>query len=276
MALPQALWLLPIGFAVGTFGTLVGAGGGFLLMPLLLLLYPGEPAQRLAAVSLAVVFLNALSGSLAYARARRIDTRSALLFAACTVPGAVLGALATARVPRAAFDLVFGVLLAGAAVFLFFRPLPLAAGTRRGGQGFVTRLITDRGGVIHEYSFRPLPGMLLSFVLGFVSSFLGIGGGIVHVPVLVTILGFPVHVATATSHLVLAVTALAGTFTNLAVGAMAGGWVRVAVLGAGVVAGAQLGAFLSAKVRGVWILRALALALGFVGVRIFLSGLQGA
>ncbi len=269
----QILWLLPLGFAVGAFGTLIGAGGGFLLMPVLLLLYPAEPPQHLAAISLAVVFLNALSGSLAYARARRIDTRSALLFAACTVPGAVLGALTTSRVPRAVFNLLFGVLLVGAAVFLLLRREPRTAPARREGRGWVARRLTDREGTTHEYWFRPLPGMLLSLGVGFVSSFLGIGGGIIHMPVLVSLLAFPVHVATATSHLVLAATSLVGSATNAVAGALAGGWARVAALGLGVVAGAQLGAFLSTRVRGAWILRALAVALGFAGVRIFLAGL---
>jgi uncharacterized membrane protein YfcA len=92
-------------------------------------------------------------------------------------------------------------------------------------------------------------------------------------PVLVSLLAFPVHVATATSHLVLAVTSLVGSATNAVAGALAGSWARVAALGLGVVAGAQLGAFLSTRVRGAWILRALAVALGFAGVRIFLTGL---
>jgi hypothetical protein len=273
MEMLRNFWLLPVGFAVGAFGTLIGAGGGFILMPVLLLLYPGEPAQRLAAISLAVVFLNALSGSAAYVRARRVDVRSALLFAACTVPGAVLGSLSTALVPRAAFDLAFGALLVGAAVFLLLRRLPHDSRTRREGRGWVTRTLTDREGLTHTYSFRPLTGALLSLAVGLLSSFLGIGGGIIHVPVLATLLSFPVHVATATSHVVLAVTALVGTVTNAAAGALSGGWTRVAVLGLGVVGGAQLGALLSARVRGGWILLALAVALGFAGVRIFLAGL---
>lgn len=273
-SLLRQLWLLPLGFFVGAFGTLIGAGGGFLLMPVLLLLYPQAAPQGLAAVSLAVVFLNAMSGSLAYARARRIDYRSAVLFAAATVPGAVLGALSTPHVPRRAFNLVFGVLLAAAAVFLILRPAPGSLVSRRQGPGLVTRVITDREGVTSLYSFRPWIGIVLSLAVGFLSSFLGIGGGIIHVPVLAAVLGFPVHIATATSHLVLAVTALVGTITYAITGSLISGWLRVALLGAGVVAGAQLGAPLSGRVKGIWILRVLAAALGFVGVRIFLSGLQ--
>jgi uncharacterized membrane protein YfcA len=48
------LWLVPLGFVVGAYGTLIGAGGGFVLMPVLLLLFPAESPEVLAAISLAV------------------------------------------------------------------------------------------------------------------------------------------------------------------------------------------------------------------------------
>src|SRR5579864_9048867 len=111
-------WLFPVGVALGAFGTLIGAGGGFLLVPLLILLYPAARPEMITSVSLAVVFFNAFSGSLAYARMKRIDYRSGLLFAAATTPGAILGALATAYIPRPVFDAVFGVLLVVVAFLL--------------------------------------------------------------------------------------------------------------------------------------------------------------
>ena len=70
-----------LGFGVGVFGTLVGAGGGFILTPILLLVYPQSTPALLTAISLIVVFFNAGSGSLAYARQRRIDYRSGGVFA---------------------------------------------------------------------------------------------------------------------------------------------------------------------------------------------------
>src|SRR5207344_1929220 len=59
---------------------------------LLLLLYPQASPHTVATISLSVVFVNALSGSLAYARMRRIDYKSGLLFSTATVPGAIVGA----------------------------------------------------------------------------------------------------------------------------------------------------------------------------------------
>lgn len=83
-------WLLLLGLFVGAYGTLIGAGGGFVLVPILLL-YPDESPEIITSISPAVVFFNAASGSAAYARMGRIDYRAAAVFAAATVPGAVAG-----------------------------------------------------------------------------------------------------------------------------------------------------------------------------------------
>src|SRR4030042_4445792 len=115
----QNIWLIPLGFFIGTYGTLIGAGGGFILMPILLLLFPGENPELLTSISLAVVFFNALSGSVAYAKMRRIDYRSGFLFSLATIPGAILGALTTPYIPRRSFNMIFGLFLILAACFLF-------------------------------------------------------------------------------------------------------------------------------------------------------------
>src|SRR5271157_778881 len=91
----EYFWLIGLGLAVGLYGTLIGAGGGFILMPLLLLLHPNASPEQLTAISLAVVFFNALAGSESYAIMRRIDYKSGLMFAAATIPGAIIGALNT-------------------------------------------------------------------------------------------------------------------------------------------------------------------------------------
>src|SRR5262249_25148413 len=118
------VWLLPIGFLLGAFGTLIGAGGGFLLVPILLLLYPGEKAETITSISLAVVFFNALSGSIAYGRRKRIDYRAGFLLSAAAIPGAMLGAAVTSLIPRRTFDIIFGILLLVGGTFLLFGRQP--------------------------------------------------------------------------------------------------------------------------------------------------------
>jgi len=273
--LEQYLGLIALGLGVGAYGTLIGAGGGFVLMPVLLLLYPNQGADLLTGISLAVVFFNALSGSEAYALMKRIDYRSGALFAAATIPGAVLGALHTSYVPRRLFDLIFGVLLVAAAAFLFGRPRDGATGRTlsQPGRYRLTRRLVDAHGTEYRYSFNYPLGTAISVVVGYVSSFLGIGGGIIHVPALSYLLGFPVHVATATSHFVLAIMALTGTLVHIWTGTFTHGVHRTIALAIGVLLGAQIGARLSERIKGNWILRGLAIALGVVGLRILVLAL---
>jgi uncharacterized membrane protein YfcA len=248
----EYLWLMPLGFVVGAYGTMIGAGGGFVLVPILLLLYPREAPETITSLSLAVVFFNALSGTIAYARMKRIDYRSGLLFSGAAIPGAILGALTTSYLPRRLFDIVFGILLIVLSVFLGIKPVGHKEVVSPSPSNHRTCIVTGANGTVDRFSYNRLLGVVISMGVGYVSSLLGIGGGIIHVPVMAQLLNFPIHVATATSHFILANMALTGTV----------------LLAVGVILGAQLGAWLSSKIQGTWIIRGLALALGVVGIRL--------
>ncbi len=180
-----------------------------------MLLYPHDSAQTLTAISLAAVFFNAASGTTAYARQRRIDYRSGLIFSLATVPGAIGGALVVGVVSRQVFDAIMGVVLALLAAWL-------VAGERwrlpQPRRNLEHRILIDRSGERYEYDVPLRRGALYSLGVGFLSSFLGIGGGVLHVPLLVRALGFPTHLATATSHFVLAIMAGTGSLTHVVLG----------------------------------------------------------
>jgi uncharacterized membrane protein YfcA len=263
-----AVALVALGLAVGAVGTLVGAGGGFLLTPALLLAYPHDSARTLTAISLAAVWGNSTSGSLAYWRQRRIDVRSGLVFGAATLPGAVGGALVVDNVPRTAFDAIMAGALLALAAWIALRGEG-SASPRRG----TTRRVVDGAGCEWVYRVPLGRGAAASVFVGFASSFLGIGGGVFHVPILVAGLGFPTHIATATSHFVLAQMSFAGVVTHFVQGSyrVGHGLRRSLALGVGVVAGAQLGARASTRVPALAIERLLAVALVLVSVRLALE-----
>ncbi len=269
----QYLWLIPIGLAIGAYGTLIGAGGGFVLVPFLLVLYPRESPEIITSISLAVVFFNALSGSIAYARMRRIDYTSGLLFSAATVPGAILGALSTGYIPRRAFDGALGLVMVLASVFLLVRPNRNREVDPAAIRHRLSRTLVESDGTVETFSYSPILGVGVSFFVGYFSSLFGIGGGVIHVPVLTRLLNFPVHIATATSHFILAIMALTGTLIHIATGAFHHGVRRTIFLTIGVLLGAPLGAWLSNRVRADWIIRGLAIALGFLGIRILIMAL---
>ncbi len=268
---PPLLWLVwgLAGAVVGAYGTLIGAGGGFVLVPILLIVYPRQSAVQLTAVSLAAVFANATSGSAGYYRLRRVDYRSGFVLSPATLPGAVLGALIVGAIPRAVFDLVMGVALILVAAFLILRPsgdLSLLTGR----WSTVGRELVDSEGNKYRYRFNLALATALSVFVGFLSSLLGIGGGIIHVPMLSTFFSFPPHIATATSHFVLMIMAGGATVTHI-LHRDFGSLVPVTVaLSAGVIVGAQVGARASTRVGGPMIIRLLAVALGLVGIRLLL------
>lgn len=260
--------LILLGFFVGALGTVIGAGGGFILVPVLLLCYPHMPTSVVTSISLAVVFLNATSGSVAYARMKRIDYKSAFIFSAATLPGSIIGAFTTGYFSRQLFDTVLGILLLGVAIFLILNPEhSVSTGMHSDGKQ-VYRTITEEDGKKYEYSFNPWIGTVISFFVGFLSSLLGIGGGIIHVPALTGLLNFPVPIATATSHFILAIMALAGTVVHIIQGSLLQEWLKAVLIGVGVIAGAQVGAALSHTLPPKAIIRALAVALLIVGVRL--------
>lgn len=272
----EALAYVALGVGIGTFGTIIGAGGGFILLPLLALVSPQESTSTLTATSLAVVAANATSGTVAYARQRRIDLHSGIPFALATLPGSVAGALLTRSIARAQFDVVFAIVLAGLAVLVTrTRPDEAEPAPEGASWGRVPRELVDAEGTVHRYHVELPLGIAISFVVGFASSLLGIGGGVIHVPALIGIMGFPVHVATATSHFVLAIMATVGTITHLAAGDFDGVLSRAIFIAVGAIGGAQLGARLSRRVHSTVITRALAVALLIVAVRLGAQGLFG-
>jgi uncharacterized membrane protein YfcA len=248
------VWLL-IGLLVGALGTLIGAGGGFLLMPILLFAYREKSPDILTAWSLLAVLANSTSGSIAYARDRKIDYRAGITFALAALPGAWFGARLTTHLSRSTFGLLFGGFLVLAASYLLYRS------------------VRDNGGTVKVSMSRSRSlglGAALSLFVGAVSNVFGIGGGILHVPLLVYVLGFPAHVATATSHFVLAITVLAGELVHLNDGSFVFSVIPVLPMVLGATAGAQFGARYARRINGTWIIRGLSLGLLAVGTRLLM------
>ena len=255
--LVEFLTLAPIGFAVGAYGTLVGAGGGSVLVPVLIFLYPQADPAGLTAISLAVVFFNAYSGTLAYMRMGRVNYRAGTLFTLASIPGAILGTMLVHGLPRNLFDTLFGLLLVGVGGLLVANPL----GSQSGETPETACVASPRCDIV---------GSVGSAYIAVLSSLLGIGGGIIHVPFLIRVLKFAPHVATATSHFVLTFMALTATVTHVVMGQLGTQLTETLSLGVGVMMGAPLGAALSTRLKGSIIVRVLAMALCLVGARLLM------
>ena len=284
-------WLILalIGFGTGVFGVLVGAGGGFILVPILRIFFPDKDPAIVSGTVLALVAANSISGAFAYRYMRIVDKRSAYLFAAAAIPGSVIAPFALKRALEGLpgiYDAAFGVILVVLAARIAmqqFEPKQRSALARaRSGQRrrFVNpqtlhrRRITAESGETFRYRLSERWAVLINFVLGFISSFFGIGGGFLRTPILVYAFGFPVQVAVATSIFALSFYTTAGAATHAVLGNIE--WFPTFVFGGiGLVTGGQIGARLAGKVQGPWIMRLLMLVILAMGVQLIVQGVLG-
>jgi uncharacterized membrane protein YfcA len=267
--------LVVLGFAIAAYGTIVGAGGGFILVPFLLLLYPGLDPDQVTSISLGVVLVSSLSGSISYARQRRIDYATGLIFAASAIPGVFVGTALVNIVPHRLFTGLFGLLLLGVAtVSVRNRPAGIRAPLR--GSGIIHRTVTDPEGRKYVYAYRVWQGVLMAMGVGLVSSLFGIGGGVISVPAMTILLHIPVQFAVATS--LFAVSFMSGNATaiHIATGTLAADELaKTVALVIGAVPGAQAGAYLAQRVRGRVVILLLASAIGLLGVRLLIKAIFG-
>lgn len=266
--------LMALGLGIGTIGTLIGAGGGFILVPVLIILYPEMGPETITAISLAIVALNAFVGSIAYLRKGRVDFKAGIIFAAATIPGSIIGVYVNRFIPRDQFDILFGLVLIALASFLF-----VSGGEKKGtvlskiNPSYTHQKKVDKSGVVYEYAYNLRRGVLIAVIIGFFSPLLGIGGGVIHVPAMTEVLRFPVHIATATSQFILAIMAAVSVVVHYFEGSYDNPQTIKLMfsLGIGVIPGAMIGARISSLVKGKIIIRVLSISLVIIGLRILMT-----
>jgi len=261
---------LPLGFAVAVLGAMVGVGGGLVFVPALIYIY-GFPHPQAAGTSLAVVTLSAAAATLGYWREGKIVAAGGVRFALAGIPGSLLGVYASAHIPASAFRAAFAAILLLLAAILvrnqaasvtgpwrrLWRVVPLGPVRRR-------RLRTAAG---EEYRFLANEnlGVVAATAAAFVGGLLGIGGGILLVPAMLYLVGYPPQVAAATAQLTV--------FSNAVVGAAAHAWSghvdwhAVLLLGLGASLGGPAGVRLARRVNGRVLMLLLALLLAASAVR---------
>ncbi|MEO8458055.1 MAG: sulfite exporter TauE/SafE family protein [Chloroflexota bacterium] len=271
MAVLEFIGLAFLGFFVGAYGTVIGAGGGFILVPVLLILYPDYKPEQLTAVSLAVVFANTLSGSFAYARQKRVDYVTGIIFAVAAAPGVIAGSLLVHLIPQRLFSALFGVLLVGLG-YLAFRGRHESIRAPVRGRGVLHREVHDPDGRTYVYAYKIWQGVVISLGVGFISSLFGIGGGGIHVTAMIIVLHMPVLYSVATSHFVLMFMSGGSTGIHLIDGTLSGEeLLRAVALGVGAIPGAQLGAVISHRLNHRAVLLMLGVAIAVLGVRMLVK-----
>jgi uncharacterized protein len=264
---------LLIGLLAAALGSLVGLGGGIILVPLLLILsgfwekFSWATPQTIVGVSVIVMIFTALSSTLTYMKSGRVDYKSGLIFLAGGVPGAILGSFLNRFVSGDGFSLYFGILVL-IVFFMFFVKRKEKEKTNLKGI-IVTK---ELDGNTYTYSFQFLTAFFLSLFVGLLSGMFGIGGGSFMVPAMILLFGFPAHVAVATSMFMVFFLSVVSTITHISLGHVE--WVYVIAFIPGAILGGILGAKINQLLKGntvVWILR---IMLILVAIRLIWDGLS--
>jgi uncharacterized membrane protein YfcA len=238
--------LFAAAFAASVFGSMVGLGGGFILVPILRLFMGFTPAYA-AGTSLVLIVANSASGAFAYLLQRRVHLKIGLLIAAGGLPGSVLGATISLHISARLFDTILAVLLVAVAVDMAWNAQRRIAG----------RIEHDRVSKIKGMSYRA--AVALGFLVGIFSSLFGLGGGIVLVPSFLYFSELPAHAISATSHFAILLTSPVGLVVHALQRDIVASDVIPLVLGG--LLGGPIGARLSLRLRSPQLLIVVAIAL---------------
>jgi uncharacterized membrane protein YfcA len=235
-----ALLLFLAGVAASVFGSLVGLGGGFVVLPILRLAY-GVPPAHAAGTSLLMVFANTAAATFGYLRDRKVDLRLAVPFTLGAIPGGIAGVLAVQRFSPEGFDVAYGCVMLVLAVLVLRR--------RRSASTTEAR----------AWAHDPRVGVLGGLAVGLTSSLFGIGGGVVLIPLLLIAARMPPHVVVATGAFVITTTAPVGIAAHAIAGDVDWGFTAPLVLGG--LAGGSVGPLIARRVSSPRLVTLLAIAL---------------
>lgn len=246
--------LVVLGVIVAAIGTIIGAGGGIIFVPVYIYLFGGVwTPSMIVATSLFAVTCNAISGSIAYVKQKKVLYSAAIIFSIATFPGSIIGAWASKYFNLMGFQFWFGLFLLCMSGFM-------------GYKNFNKHARKEESLGTNELTYNKTVGIIISLFVGFFSSIFGIGGGLIHVPALIYIMGFPTHIATATSHFILAISTLVGTATHIIENHVV---FSVAIpCSIGAIFGAQLGAKIAKRLKARTILIGLTVGIGLLAIRL--------
>jgi uncharacterized protein len=220
------LWLIPLGFAAGFLGSMIGLGGGIIVVPILTFL--GFPPTVAASNSLFAALSNATASTISYSKQKRIKYSLGLKLGLLSIPGTILGAIISTDVAPNIFKILFGFVLIASAAYIFLR-----------------KKIETQEKIISKQMIVFVIGA--SFFAGIISSFFGIGGGIIFVPLMVVGMGMAMKKAAPTSQMILLFASLSGIIVHSLLGHP--DFLQAGLLAIGSFVGGLVGARLSIDIK---------------------------
>jgi len=191
------LWLIPLGFVAGILGSMIGLGGGIIIVPILTFL--GFPPTVVASNSLFAAFSNSVASTISYSKQKRIEYFLGIKLGLLAIPGTIFGAILSTDIAPDVFKILFGFVLIASSAYIFLR-----------------KQVESKEKIISKQLIIFIIGS--SFFAGILSSFFGIGGGIIFVPLMVVGMGMSMKSAAPTSQLILLFASLSGIIVHSVLG----------------------------------------------------------
>lgn len=267
--------LFLVSILAGVFGSIVGLGGGVVVIPVLTLLFGVDIHFAIGASIVAIIGTSSGAAS-TYVKDKLTNLRVGMFLELATTSGAIVGAAIAAYVNSAALGLVFGLILLATLVPTVLKlgeDIPQAPELK----GLAKRLkltgsyVETDGRVVHYNATRPGAGLLGMVVAGVLSGLLGIGSGAFKVLSMDNAMKLPMKVSTTTSNFMIGVTAAASAGVYFARGDV--NPLIVAPVAVGILVGAAMGARVLVHARNPTIRKVFAVVLALVAVEMILSSL---
>ena len=267
-----------ISVAAGVLGSLLGLGGGIIIIPALTLLFKIDIRYAIGA-SIVSVIATSSGAAAAYVRERMTNLRVAMVLEVATVSGALTGAFVAGQVKGRWLYVIFGLVMGYSALMMFRKRNQLAeeesmaapwADYLRLHSSYYDEALKQQ---VKYHVARTRVGLALMYGAGVVSGLLGIGSGALKVPAMDLAMRLPIKVSTATSNFMIGVTAAASAGVYFMRGDIDP--FVAAPVAAGVVVGATIGSRLLGALHHRLIRIVFVAVLLWVSLQMLIKGLQG-
>lgn len=266
--------LLFLGLIAAILGSIMGLGGGIIIVPALLILgdftgfFEGITPQIAVGTSLLIMIFTGLSSTLAYLKQKTVDVKSALIFFIGSGPGALFGVWLNKDIDVDVFSIAFGAFIIFISFILLIRKhiKPL----ERNGRAVTRSYITKAGETI-TYGYNPIIAISISFFVGMFSGLFGIGGGSLLVPAMIVLFSFPAHLAVATSMFMIFLSSIVSSISHISLGNV--DWYYALALIPGAWFGGQIGAAINRRMSSEAVVLLLRIFLIIIGARLIYQGI---
>ncbi len=247
----EELWLIPLGFAAGLLGSIIGLGGGIIIVPVLT--FFGFSPALAASNSIFAVFSNAIASSISYAKQRRIEYSIGLKLGLLSIPGTIVGAFVSSEITPSIFKILFALILISASIYIFSK-----------------RKLEQKNYNLSKQIMILAIGA--SFFAGIISGLFGVGGGIIFVPLMVVAMGLSMKNAAPTSQFILLFASASALVTHTILGHP--DFYQALLLAIGAFVGGLVGARLSLEIKENSLKILISIVMIAAAVKLFIDSLE--